>query len=269
MRDGGLPTEKISKPAIVVLVAAVAWEICASIGILPVALFSSPSRIIMGLANLLFDGTALAHIGESLWRLAVGYVLGSAIGVAIGAAMAYNRRVEEILSPTLTMLIAVPTIAWVPVLLVITGLGDTTIIISVVLGTLFSMAYNTKMGIRSIGKHLMDAGRIMGATDLEMLKEVIIPGSLVGIIPGLRLGVGYSWRALIGAEVLASKSGGIGRMIYGARSMGDVTGILVGLALVGIFAYIVDTLVIQSIEKETIVKWGMVKRRESHGKGKN
>ena len=102
----------------------------------------------------------------------------------------------------------------------------------------------------------------MGADRKIIFLEVLLPGASVSIITGLRLAVGYSWRALVGAEMLASISGGIGRMIYAARAFNDVNTMFTGLIIIAVGGLLIDHLVLGWLEKKTIEKWGMVKKRE-------
>lgn len=239
------------------------WELLAFFDVLNPNLVSSPSRIIWKMYMLTFPNPTLpVYLGRSLYRLALGYALGAVFGISLGILMGMNRYLYWIASPILSLLISIPTIAWVPLFLFTVGIGDETILLAIFLGCFFAIVYNTMNGIRSIKKELIWASQIMGGDRKTIFLEVLLPGASVSIITGLRLAVGYSWRALVGAEMLASISGGIGRMIYAARAFNDVNTMFTGLIIIAVGGLLIDHLILGSLEKKTIEKWGMVKRRE-------
>ncbi len=245
-------------PFIVVLVG---YEMLIRIGLLSPNLF--PSLLVIGetFGEMVSDGVIFEHAYLSLHRMLLGYILGAVVGIGIGIAIGAKKILSDTFKPILSLLISVPTIAWVPILIVITGIGNTTIILAIFLGSFFPIVYNSIDGARSVEKTWLNAAEITGANKKKRFFHVMLPGSLKSIIPGLRLGIGYSWRALVGAEMLASRTGGLGRMIYGARSYGGVSEMLVGLAIIGILAYSFDSLLMKKLEESTIEKWGMVRER--------
>ena len=113
-----------------------------------------------------------------------------------------------------------------------------------------------------IDQDLINASRIMGVEGFRMLGQVLIPASLVSIITGLRLGIGYSWRALVGGEMLSALvQWGIGKMIYQARFWNDITTMFVGLMVIGITGVVLDRFVLKWLERETVERWGMLAER--------
>ena len=95
-----------------------------------------------------------------------------------------------------------------------------------------------------------------------MFVLVLLPASLVSVITGLRLGIGYAWRALVGGEMLSALAEwGIGKMIYQARFFNDIAAMFVGLMLIGISSFLLDRVVLKRLEKETVEKWGMLAER--------
>jgi NitT/TauT family transport system permease protein len=205
--------------------------------------------------------TLLVYLYRSIYRFTIGYGLGAILGIAVGILMGINKHFYRMASPILSLLISVPTIAWVPLFLITVGIGDETIILAIFLGCFFAIVYNTMNGIRSINKELIWASKIMGAKKTTIFSKVLLPGASVSIITGLRLAVGYSWRALVGAEMLASISGGIGYLVYAARAFNAVNIMFTGLVIIALGGLIIDNLVLGALEKKTIEKWGMIKKR--------
>jgi len=242
------------------IVAGMIWQLAVSFSFIDVALLPTPSMIAQEFYRLIWvKQTLLHHLGGSLYRLALGYIFAIAVGIFAGALLGLNRTVREMFSPALSLLIAVPTIAWVPVLLVTMGLGDKTVITAVFLGGVFEMTYSTMAGIRAVNRQQINAARIMGVSGPKLFFKVLVPASLAMVMPGLRLSNGYCWRALIGAEMLSAMIlWGVGKMIYEARFWNDVKIMFVGLLLIGVCAVILDRILLKPLERGTVEKWGML-----------
>jgi NitT/TauT family transport system permease protein len=239
------------------IVVIFAWEIIAKTGL--VSQLPAISDIFLKFIELAFTKeTLFLHMSGSLYRLLIGYFLAITLGIGLGLLIGLKKSISNIASPILSLLIAIPTIAWVPVLLITLGLGDETVIAAVFLGGFFAITYSTTHGIRTVDKNLVNAAKIIGAGKIELFSSVLLPGSLVSLIPGLRLAIGYSWRALVGAEMLAAMvRWGIGKMIYTARFWNDLQTMFLGLIIIGIAGLLLDRFLLL-MEKMTIVRWGMV-----------
>lgn len=245
------------------LVVAFAWEGLSRAGVLNAAVLPPPSTVFQSLAALTFEKkTLLHHLGSSLYRLILGYLFAVAAGIAVGSLLGINRILRDAISPALSLLISVPTIAWVPVLLITLGLGDETVITAIFLGGVFEIVYSTIAGIRSISPRQINAARIMGVRGPALFFKVLLPGSLVTVVPVLRLSIGYCWRALVGAEMLSAMiPWGLGKMIYEARLWNDVRVMIIGLLIIGVLGMLFDRVLIRRIEQATIVRWGMTEGR--------
>ena len=239
------------------------WELAVDMGTVSSRLVPSPSLITLKFYRLMTPEPILLNVlCMSFYRLILGYALGVLIGVSLGILMGVSNLLYRVFSPILSLLISVPTLAWVPLLLVTLGPGEETVIIAIFLGSFFPIVYNTLNGIRSVSKHRVWAAHIMGADKATVFFEVLLPGSLVSIITGLRLAIGYSWRALVGAEMLAAGiSAGVGQMIYAAKAFNDVEAMFAGLIIIAIGGLLLDRLLMDPIERKTVEKWGMVKER--------
>jgi NitT/TauT family transport system permease protein len=239
------------------------WQLAVDIRIVSSRLVPSPSLITLKFHRLITPKPILLDIlCMSFYRLILGYALGVSVGISLGISMGVSKFLYRVFSPILSLLISVPTLAWVPLLLVTLGPGEETVVIAIFLGSVFPMVYNTFNGIRSVGKHFVWASHIMGADKATVFFEVLLPGSLVSIITGLRLAIGYSWRALVGAEMLAAGiSAGVGQMIYAARAFNDVEAMFAGLVIIAVGGLLLDRLLLDPLERKTVEKWGIVKER--------
>ncbi|NHJ03065.1 MAG: ABC transporter permease [Candidatus Heimdallarchaeota archaeon] len=245
------------------LIGAILWEILAFFTILDPILFPPPSQLFFTFFNLLLNRrpSLIDHIIRSLYHIFMGYSLGVIIGISIGILMGLNRFIYNTLNPILALLIPVPTLAWVPLLLIILGLGDITIITAIFLGCFFPIVYNTLNGIRGTDKQLIWAARTMGSNRIDILLEVLFPSALLSILTGLRLSIGYAWRALVGAEMLAGITMGIGHMIYAARWGFNLDVMFTGLIIISLGGLIMDRVLIIPLEKATVLRWGLLEEK--------
>lgn len=245
------------------LCITVVWELLVYIGVFSASLIPSPSKITLAL----FEKTVphpilLTHLWKSLYRVLLGFGLGAFLGISVGILMGIREIFYKAFFPILSFLISIPTLAWVPLLLVTFGIGDETVILAIFLGSFFPIVYNTVNGIRGVKKQQIWASRTMGANNVIVFFDVLLPGSMVSMIAGLRLAIGYSWRALVGAEMLAAGiSWGVGHMVYAARAFNDVQTMFVGLVIIAIGGFLMDHVIMDPLERKTIEKWGMVKER--------
>ena len=264
---GGLQVEKkvseLLQFCFPFLTIGIVWETLVRCSVIDAQILPAPTMLLQGVYDLLLNKRILQfHIYHSLYRLCLGYLLAVAVGVAMGTVLALQRSLRDTFSPILSLLISIPTIAWIPVLLITMGLGDLTVITAIFLGGVFEITYSTIAGMRSVDKQLIDAARIMGVSELGLFFKVLLPGSLVAIMPALRLSVGYCWRALVGGEMLSAMiKWGLGKMIYEARFWNDGKVMSIGLAFIGIFGVIFDRLLLKPLEQGTVEKWGMLTER--------
>ena len=242
---------------------ALLWELGVRYAFAGMQSVPAPSAVLSKTWELAWETGALwRHMARSLYRLTVGYLLAATLGIGVGASLAMRRTLRRAFSPLLNLLISVPTIAWVPVLLITMGLGDKTVISAIFLGGFFAIAQNTMRGIEMVNDSQINAARTMGARRLRLLASVLLPGSMVSVITGLRLGIGYSWRALVGGEMLSALvEWGIGKMVYQARFWNDVAAMFVGLIVIGLSGFLLDRLLLKWLEKGTVERWGMLAER--------
>ena len=161
--------------------------------------------------------------------------------------------------PVLLFFQAIGDIAWLPILVIWFGYGLTTMTFVIVYTVIFPVVLNTVLGVRSIPVDLASRRAESRRLAHRVLWEVILPGALPNIITGLRNGLGYGWRALIATEIIVGTSG-IGFMMFDARRAGSVVEILLGMIILGILWYIVDSWILAPIERATGQRWGLVTR---------
>jgi len=247
------------------LLVGIVWELAVRIGWITLASLPAPSTLIQRFWNLAFVRTIIwRHIGASLLRLITGYGAAVLIGILLGALLSLNSILHNIFEPTLNLLLSVPTIAWVPILLITLGLCDKTVITAIFISAFFPIVYNVMRGIDIIPPSVENAARMMGLQGTNLFINVFLPASMLSIINGLRLALGYAWRALVGAELLAALiEWGMGKMVFQARYFNDAAVMLVGLLVIGISGYLLDQIFLVGIERNTVEKWGLTRKKRN------
>jgi len=233
------------------------WAIVAESGMFPRAFFPGPLEVVRSFGSLMYKGILPDYLEDSVVRLAVGAAAGMALGIPLGVLVGLNARARTMLWPILLFFQAIGDIAWLPILLIWFGFSLTTMTIVIVYTVLFPVVLNTALGVRRVPLELHRAARSLGASRARVVWEVVLPGALPNIMTGLRNGLGYGWRALIAAEIIVGTSG-IGFLMFDARRAGSVVEILLGMIVLGLLWYIVDSWVLAPIERATGQRWGLV-----------
>jgi len=237
------------------------WALVAQSGLFPPVFFPGPAEVVQKFGTLMANGILPAYLEDSVIRLAAGTAAGLALGIPLGLLVGLSDRAHRALWPVLLFFQAIGDIAWLPILLIWFGFGLTTMIFVIVYTVLFPVVLNTVLGVRSVPLELHRAALSLGASKVRVLWEVVLPGALPNIMTGLRNGLGFGWRALIAAEIIVGTSG-IGFLMFDARRAGSVVEILLGMIVLGVLWYVVDSWVLAPIERATGERWGLVTRKD-------
>jgi NitT/TauT family transport system permease protein len=240
---------------------ATAWQCLAVAHVFSPALTPPLGMIWRSMGTLVADGSIFIHIAATFARVLAGMAIGCVVGTTAGILIGRSRRAERISSPLLSVLMPIPSLAWVPLLVLWFGLGMRVSIIVVAYATVFPMIYSSWTGVRSINPLWIKSASAMGASRQFMFRHVILPGALPHIIGGLRLAFGRGWIAVIGAELLSATDWGLGRLIFEAKEWLSTDIVLGTLLIIGLFGLITESAVFQVIERVTIQRWGMTGRR--------
>ena len=237
---------------------AIWWAIKAN-GDYPENVLVSPLTAWRTFVYLVTHGVMAEYASTSLGMIGVAASLSMLVGVPIGFAVGVNRYAAHSLEAFLRFLQGISGIAWLPMAIVWFGFTYTTTLVVVMYTLVVPIVFNTMIGVRAIPENYVLALRSLGAGRLRLVTDVYLPGALPSIVVGLRLGMGYGWRALIAAEMLVRK-GGLGDLIFGARTFGQVDRIIVGMIMIGLLYIIVDRLIVQPIENLTFARWGVLRK---------
>ena len=239
--------------------ACLIWEGFARSGLFAPAL--APSVVVIGraLVGMLLSGAMIGHIAYTLYRVLFGFVLAGLVGVPIGILMGRFRRVERFFVPLVSVLMPIPSLAWVPVFILWFGLGNAATIALVFYAATFPVIFNTWTGVRSINRLWIRSAEAMGADEKVLFHKVVLPGSLPFIITGFRQAFARAWIAVVGGEMIAATSWGLGWVIFDSKEFLNTDVMLASLAVIGIVGLVFERLIFQTLERRTVGRWGMVK----------
>ena len=179
-------------------------------------LFPTLGSVLAAGLESIHDGTLPAHIGASLLRVFVGTVLALAAAIPLGVLMGVSPVVSAFLTPLFRFFSVLAGIAWIPIASLWFGYGFGAITFVIFNAVFFIVTYNTLLGVSTIPREVRNAAASLGAGRTAMLTEVLLPGALPNIVTGIRTGLGFAWRGLIAAEMIATNVG-LGYMLFVAR----------------------------------------------------
>ena len=241
------------------IVLCIIWEMVARLGIFSEYLFPAPKSVFIAAGSLLMDGVLLKHTFVSTFRLFVGFTVGVLVAIPLGIVMGLNRYVARFFDPLINLAQAIPGLAWIPLALVWFGTGLKSMTFIIFMAVFFPVVFSTLVGVRGTNETLVWAVLTLGGKKFNVMKDVIFPGALPSIVTGIRIGMGYGWRSVIAAEMIAASSG-LGYMIFDARNWLDTPVVIVGMILMGVCWLTLDRIFLKPIEARTIEKWGLVSK---------
>ena len=217
------------------------WIIGSERGWLAEQILPRPADVLHTLNEMLASGELAQHAGISLLRVLLGFAVGAGAGLALGAAMGLSRRVDDHVRPLFTAIAQVPALAWIPLAMLLLGIGETLKIVVIAKAAFVPVAMNTSAGIANVPRALVEVGETFRFSPLQMLRHVVLPGAVPPIFTGLRYGLTHAWIALVSVELLAS-SEGLGYLLVWGRQMFWLDTVLVAMIVIGIIGFASDKL---------------------------
>ncbi|MGY5802549.1 ABC transporter permease [Rhizobium hainanense] len=247
------------RKSLLIVVLAVIWEAYARHLDNPL-LFPTLSDTLTALYDRFADGVLPARIWTTLKILVTGYISGTVLA-AVLTVVAINTRIGTDFLETMTaMFNPLPAISLLPLALIWFGLGPASLVFVLIHSVLWAVALNTHAGFLGVSRTLRMVGANYGLTGLSYVFRILIPAAFPSILTGLKIGWAFSWRTLIAAELVfgvSSGQGGLGWFIFENRNLLDIPSVFAGLLTVIVIGLIVENLVFQTIERRTLLKWGM------------
>jgi NitT/TauT family transport system permease protein len=215
-----------------------AWHL--SVGTLfNTALVASPAETFSKAWSMLLSGELLLHVGISLKRVLIGYVIGCALGILIGAVIGRYSLAAELTDPVLEIIRPISPVALVPLAMLWFGIGELSKYFIIVYATIIVVLLNTAAGVSRTPKTRIQAARCLGATDYQLFRKVILPSAVPYILTGMRIALGFSFMGIVAAELIGAREG-IGFLIMNSQMLMQTAQLFVGLLTLGIVGLVVD-----------------------------
>jgi NitT/TauT family transport system permease protein len=179
------------------------------------------------------NGELLSHFTSSLTRVLTGYAAGSLIGFLLGLSLGLNKTANKLFGPLISILYPIPALGWLPILMIVVGVGEILPISIIFICSIFPIAYNTRAGIQNVPENQINSAIVMGADKTQIICKIIIPLALPYIFTGLRLEAGMAWRVVMAAEMIAVDSG-LGALMMKSQSLIRMDIILICLILLSL-----------------------------------
>jgi NitT/TauT family transport system permease protein len=231
---------------IIVPVALLAlWWIATTLN--PDSLIPPPSQVgtelwdlaFGGINDDAFSGMLLPDLLASAERVYGAFLLAAALAVPLGMLIGRLRVMKTLLEPTLQVLRPVPVTAWLPLSMILFGIGARSAFFLVALGSFYPILVNTIFAVRSVEPRLFEAAQMLGVSPARLFPKVVLPASLPGIFTGLRLGLGFAWVVIVVGEMTGVQTG-LGAMIMDARQLSRTEIIIAGMAVIGVAGFLSD-----------------------------
>ncbi|MCI7403414.1 ABC transporter permease [Pyramidobacter sp.] len=198
----------------------------------------SPAQVWRAFWSMTCSGALLGDLWASVRRVAVGFSISFALAFALGLASIWTRRTEYY-GHLVEFLRHVPPLSLIPLLILWFGIGEKSKTVLIVLATFFPIYMSVHKGFVTANRKLMEVGRTMGFSKWRLFSRIMFPCAVPDILVGMRIGIGYSWRAIISAEMIAAASG-LGYMILDAQQMSRSDKVVAGVFVIGLVGYLTD-----------------------------
>lgn len=215
----------------------------------------SPINVLQALIEKIYtkapdNATLFEHIGESLLIVGMGFLIGTVVGIPLGILMAWNKTADRIIGPVFNVLRYIPPIAWIPIMILILGIGRSSKIAVIFFASFFSNVLNSYTGIKQTKDVHVWVAQTFGATRKQLLWTVAVPTAMPFIMTGVKAALAGSWGSVVAAELLAANKG-IGYMIQNARTLGRPDLVLAGIICIAVINLII-TAAFDAVEKRLV-----------------
>ncbi|WP_369523626.1 ABC transporter permease [Micrococcus luteus] len=248
-RPGARAVVGLAAPAVLLLL----WWAVTAAGLLSAVQLPSPGAVLSAGVNLLERGDLWLHVGISTQRVLLGFLLGAALGLAVGSALGLSRWADALFAPLIGALRAVPSLAWVPLLLLWIQIGEESKVTLIAIGAFFPVFTTVYAALRHVDPHLVEAGRAFGYHGLSLLRTVQLPAVVPAVFSGLRLALAQAWLFLVAAELIAS-SMGLGFLLTDSQNNGRTDRLILAIILLAVLGKLTDWL-LGLLERRALRRW--------------
>lgn len=228
------------------------WQVLSTNGAFSASQLPPPIEVVQAAISLIERGTLWQHVGISVQRVLSGFAIGSVLGIVLGSAVGLSKVIGQLLLPTIGALRAVPSLAWVPLLLIWMGIYEEPKVTLIAIGAFFPVFTTVASGLAAVDRNLIEVGRTYGLRGVSLISKVLLPAAAPVIFSGLRLGLAQAWLFLVAAELIAS-SMGLGFLLLDSQNTARTDILFMAIILLALLGKLSDV-IIGTIEKRTL-RW--------------
>lgn len=232
-------------PVAVPIVLILLWEVAARMEAINTVLLPAPSTLWSLFKSNVISGKIGKNLGISFIRVIMGFLLGGGIGLLFGFALGLVKPLNRALSLLLSVLRPIPTVALVPVFILVFGIGEESKYAVIAVGSFWPIMLNTIGGIVNVDQKLLEVSYTYRLGNIKTIFGVVLPAAVPTILTGVRLGISSAWMSVVAAEMIAS-SKGIGYLIMYSREMAQVGAVYVYVLIIGVIGFALDKVLLQA-----------------------
>ena len=214
-------------------------EIAGRLGWVTSNLLPTPSDVAKALLELGWR-TVAGHVAASTARVAAGFAIGATSAIAVGAIVGLSSTARSLLDPSFQALRAIPSLAWVPLLLLWLGIGEAPKLAMVAIGAFFPVYMGVASGIRGVDRKLVEVASLMRLHSFALVRRVLLPAALPSVMTGLRNGLSLAWMFMVAGELIAASSG-LGYLLTDGRETSRADLVLAAIVLLACLGKLTDS----------------------------
>lgn len=239
--------------ALLPLALVAVWHWVTASGMVPAFQLPGPAAVWRAGVDLAQRGELGIHVAISVQRVVIGFAIGAGLGLLVGAVVGLSRLADVLIAPTLGAIRAVPSLAWVPLLILWMKIGEESKITLIAIGAFFPVYTTVAAALRHVDHHLVEVGRAYGLRGSGLFRTVQLPAVVPSVVSGLRLAMAQAWLFLVAAELIAS-SMGLGYMLLDSQNNGRTDRTLLAIGLLAVIGKVTDSLIGLG-EKRLLKRW--------------
>lgn len=215
------------------------WIAVTELALAPEQILVPPWQVLVSGWELVQSGELGEHVSVSLMRLVSGFGFGSVAGIAFGLLVGLSPRLDAYTAPTFQVLRQIPSVALIPLFILVFGIGETFKVVIVAKASFFIVGLAVHDAVRSLPARYLEVAAVLRFSRLQVIRKVVLPAIVPDTLTGVRIALGRSWMVLVGAELLAAENG-LGQMMEMGRQMFRLDVVMVGVVLTGLVGLALD-----------------------------
>jgi NitT/TauT family transport system permease protein len=241
--------------ALAIVLALALWECYAALVVKNSFLLPAPLDVTSAFLELLQKGILLQDFQVSMIHFAIGLGLALVVGIPVGIAIGWNRKINAFLDPLIELLRPIPPLAWIPFAIIWFGLTTISAGFVIFVGAVFPILINTYTGFRSVPRVFVEAGKMLGCTkNRDLIRYIAFPSALPSVVSGIRVATGVAWMCLVAAELFGVSNSGLGKNLWFYYNLHRMDCVVVYMILLGLIGLVID-MVFRYIIDRYFLKW--------------